>query len=164
MMVFSFLFVAAGLLGVGSGLLGFAATCNRYADATVTWCGPGLVLGSSVFNISYVDDDRHTHVGRIEREWTPCLPSSTLQTVRVCYPLSDPGDFRTNEAVVFDDPRSAPVYLILGVSCFSALVMLMVIIDRAERRIPQRSAMEPKDDTEDDSTAMIRAPLIQCRG
>ena len=129
-----------GLLGIGFGLLGYIWPCNRYADASVTWCGPGLVLGSSVFNISYVDDDRRTHVGSIVDSWVQCIPSSTAQTVRVCYPLRDPGDFTTNGVVVFDDARSAPMCLLGGLACI-AMVALGAVLEG--RRQSGREAERP---------------------
>ncbi len=111
-----------GFLGIVFGIAGIADDCNRYAEAAITWCGPARELGTSVFDILYADESGTNYTGRIESESIPCLPSSTLQTLRICYPLRDPGAFK-NDEVVFTDPRVAPGLLISGVVCTATAVI-----------------------------------------
>ena len=75
-----------------------------------------------MFDILYADESGTNYTGRIESESIPCLPSSTLQTLRICYPLRDPGAFK-NDEVVFTDPRVAPGLLISGVVCTATAVI-----------------------------------------
>jgi hypothetical protein len=109
------------------GGVGFMLPCNRYATARVTWCGPGIELGWSVFNITY-----DAFSASFESRTIPCTPSSTHQMLSVCYPLRDPGAFAF-DAVMFEDPRTAPAFVIGGAVAFAAGVALAWHADRRER-------------------------------
>ena len=126
-----FVMCLVGTLSITLGAFGYISPCNRYADARVTGCSAGLVLGSSVFNISYEDSDGRSHDGSFESFATPsCLSTSTNQVLVVCYLAKDPGTFVRHDVsfmsgvVVFSDPDGASRALLGGTAMVAAAAAL----------------------------------------
>lgn len=111
--------------------------CNRFAIANVTWCGPGVELGSNIFNISFDGFNESFESTTIQ-----CTTESKQQIIGVCYPLYNPGDFQVSPCfVVFKDPHTTDTLIISGALMLACGLVLTWLVDREEKRVQMRDQL-----------------------
>jgi hypothetical protein len=112
------LVVTSSVIAVVLGFEGLK--CNRYAEASLTHCDDANRFGETVVNIMYADEDDHLHIGFIETD-IPCSSISMEDTVRICYPLRNPGRYRYDATrVLFRDPDYATYVAVYGLVVLTA--------------------------------------------